>query len=91
MSDKKSKYYVNVKTESDGSHQMHTTYCAFRPSAESNRIEVGKFSSCNEALIKAHAIFDLVRACHFCCHACSELNAKNKLTQNGDYLNGTKK
>ena len=91
MSDKKLKYYVNVKPESDGSHQMHTTFCAFRPCADSARIEVGKFNTCNEALIKAHTIFQVVKGCYFCCHACSELNAKNKLPENGDFINGTKK
>ncbi len=60
-------YYVNTDAQSTGEHEVHKGDCAFLPK---NKIYLGYFGSCKEALIEAKRYFLNVDGCYFCCLEC---------------------
>lgn len=62
-------YYVNKKSQSDGYHEVHTSLCSKLPDSE-NRIYLGDFNSCSEAIKKAKNYYSLVDGCYLCSYAC---------------------
>lgn len=64
-------YYVNkVNTGNPGyNHEVHTADCIWLPSAE-NRIYLGAFSSCSDAVKKAKTYYNNVDGCATCCPLC---------------------
>ena len=45
-------YYVNRNAQLNGDHEVHTTGCAYLPNP-ANRIYLGMFFSCHQAVEKA--------------------------------------
>ena len=64
-----SRYYVNRNAQSNGDHEVHTTGCKYMP-AEENRIYLGVFSNCHDAVREAKKYYDQVNGCYFCSRPC---------------------
>jgi hypothetical protein len=62
-------YYVNKNAQSTGEHEVHKNTCSHLPDTN-NRIGLGYFSSCAEALRKANEYYTEVDGCYYCCPAC---------------------
>ena len=65
------KYYVRISPGLTGIHSVHKKGCPFVPDI-ANRIPLGRFNSCKEALIEARKYFQLVDGCNFCNKDCYE-------------------
>ncbi|MEI7628939.1 MAG: hypothetical protein WCJ80_11905 [Bacteroidota bacterium] len=63
-------YYVNTKAQSNGDHEVHTGSCVYLPSTE-NRLYVGYFSTCAEAVREAKKTYTQADGCYYCCRACN--------------------
>lgn len=62
-------YYVNKNAQSTGEHEVHTSSCYYLPS-ESNRIYLGSFDNCSDAVREAKKYFSNVDGCRYCCSPC---------------------
>lgn len=62
-------YYVNKVAQSNGDHEVHTTGCTYLP-AESNRIYLGEFTSCQPAIVAAKRHYSQSNGCYWCCRPC---------------------
>tara|TARA_Y100001956_G_scaffold43096_1_gene42072 strand:- start:1848 stop:2054 length:207 start_codon:yes stop_codon:yes gene_type:complete len=62
-------YYVNKNVQTNGDHEVHKTGCSFLPSPD-NRIYLGAFSNCKEAVLEAKRIYSQVNGCYFCSREC---------------------
>lgn len=62
-------YYVNKNAQLTGEHEVHTGSCKYLP-VEENRIYLGYFSSCKEALEEARKYYSDVDGCYYCCYPC---------------------
>lgn len=62
-------YYVNKNVQSNGDHEVHKLGCSFIPNIE-NRIYLGEFSNCNDAVKKAKVTYKQVNGCYYCCNSC---------------------
>lgn len=62
-------YYVNKNEQPTGEHEVHKLSCSHLPE-ERNRIYLGSFSSCSEAVREAKKHYDNVDGCKYCCPAC---------------------
>lgn len=62
-------YCVNSKEQPNGDHEVHESTCSFLPS-EQNRIWLGDFESCHEAVREARKHFGQVNGCYYCSYAC---------------------
>ena len=64
-------YYVNKNSTGNPNynHEVHKDGCQWMPSVE-NRIYLGYFSSCSEALTEARKHYANVDGCVTCCSAC---------------------
>ena len=62
-------YYVNKNAQSNGDHEVHKTGCAWLPNAE-NRIYLGDFVSCVQAVTEARKHYSQVNGCAHCSPAC---------------------
>ena len=62
-------YYVNKQAQTNGDHEVHKTGCAFMPSPE-NRIYLGEFSNCREAVRAAKRHYPQSNGCYYCCREC---------------------
>lgn len=62
-------YYVNKVAQITGEHEVHTSSCSFLPSSE-NRIYLGQFYNCDEALNEARKHYPKVDGCYYCCYPC---------------------
>lgn len=63
------KYYVNKNTQSNGDHEVHDEHCKYLPSAE-NRIYLGEFSNCKDAVKEAKKHYTQVNGCKTCSNDC---------------------
>ena len=63
------KYYVNKNAQPNGDHEVHTSSCYFLPSIE-NRIYLGEFTNCKDAVKKAKEYYSQVDGCYFCSNSC---------------------
>lgn len=64
------KYYVHTKPDAQGNHEVHESSCAWLPAAE-NRIYLGEFSNCRDAVSAARTHFSNVDGCAHCSPACN--------------------
>ncbi len=64
-----SRYYVNKNAQSNGDHEVHVSGCSFMP-LEENRIYLGDFSNCEEAVKEAKKYYTDVDGCFYCCLDC---------------------
>ncbi len=62
-------YYVNRRQQSNGDHEVHHENCIYLP-ADENRIELGDFENCRDAVNKAKDHFDQVNGCERCSEPC---------------------
>lgn len=62
-------YYVNKQARETGYYEVHTSRCSFLPSPE-NRIHLGHFTSCQEAVGKARNHRHRVDGCYHCSTVC---------------------
>lgn len=63
------KYYVNKKQQSNGDHEVHTEDCAHMPNEE-NRMYLGIFSNCHDAVTKSKEYYSQSNGCYFCSNEC---------------------
>lgn len=62
-------YYVNKNEQPNGDHEVHTTGCQFLP-APANRVYLGEFAHCRDAVKEAKGYYDQVNGCFFCAREC---------------------
>jgi hypothetical protein len=62
-------YYLSKKTLETGEHEMHTSSCVILPDPN-DRIYLGIFYNCQDALREAKRYFDDVDGCSFCTDCC---------------------
>jgi hypothetical protein len=62
-------YYLNRNQQSGGEREVHISTCSFLPEPK-NRISLGYFSHCREAMKEAKKHYDDVDGCFFCCPEC---------------------
>jgi hypothetical protein len=62
-------YYVNQQAQANGDHEVHTSTCSWLPN-ESNRLYLGQFSSCHDAVAEARKHYSKVNGCYYCSRAC---------------------
>lgn len=65
----KKKYYVHKYTDTQGDHEVHVEGCQKIPLPE-NRIYLGEFSNCDEAVREAKKHRSPVNGCYYCCNLC---------------------
>ena len=64
-----SSYYVRIKPQLNGTNAIHKDDCPFLPSIE-NRIYLGEFNNCTDAVREARMNFPQVSGCPFCSTEC---------------------
>lgn len=72
MTDKEktaTKYYVNKNTQSNGDHEVHRDGCKDMP-ADANRIYLGSFTECADAVKAAEKEYEQVNGCKTCSIEC---------------------
>lgn len=63
-------YYVNKNSQSNGDHEVHTDTCSRLPDV-TNRVYLGLFLSCKDAVEKAKKEnFKKANGCYYCSLAC---------------------
>ena len=62
-------YYVNKNAQPNGDYEVHTLNCSYLPSFE-NRLFLGMFSNCSEAVQAAKKTYPQADGCYYCCKAC---------------------
>jgi len=63
-------YYVNKNAQSNGDHEVHTANCFYLPTIE-NRLYLGMFSSCGDAVKEAKKTYSKADGCYYCCRECN--------------------
>lgn len=63
------KYYVNTNEQLNRDHEVHSIDCNFIPKTE-NRIYLGDFDNCWEAVSEAKKYYSIVNGCKYCCNEC---------------------
>lgn len=59
-------YYVAKQETSNGEHEVHVPRCVHLPDAD-DRVYLGTFSNCGDALRQAQAHFEKSTGCRWCC------------------------
>ncbi len=59
-------YYVNKNAQPNGIHDVHSIGCINMPSFE-NRLFLGKFQTCEDAVREAQKTYPLADGCSYCC------------------------
>lgn len=62
-------YYVNKNVQTTGEHEIHTYDCSYLPDAN-NRIYLGYFDGCKQAIQAAKKYYNNVDGCYYCCRLC---------------------
>jgi hypothetical protein len=62
-------YYVNKVAQSNGDHEVHTSTCSFLPSPQ-NRLYLGEFSNCTDAVKAAKVHYLRSNGCFYCSRPC---------------------
>ncbi len=62
-------YYVNKNAQTTGEHEVHTYDCLYLPDVN-NRIYLGYFDSCKQAIQAAKKYYNNVDGCYYCCRLC---------------------
>ena len=62
-------YYVNRNAQRNGDHEVHTTGCLYMPAPE-NKIYLGNFNHCRDAVREARKHYTQVNGCYYCSNAC---------------------
>lgn len=62
-------YYVNKNVQDNGDHEVHRTGCSYMPLPK-NRIHLGNFSNCKDAVAEAKKHYKRSNGCYYCSNAC---------------------
>jgi len=62
-------YFVNKQPQSNGDHEVHKSGCSFLPDKE-NRIPLGNFFNCSDAVQEAKKHYTQVNGCYYCSSEC---------------------
>nr|VFK12873.1 MAG: hypothetical protein BECKLPF1236A_GA0070988_1007810 [Candidatus Kentron sp. LPFa]VFK29239.1 MAG: hypothetical protein BECKLPF1236C_GA0070990_100831 [Candidatus Kentron sp. LPFa] len=62
-------YYVNKQAQANGDQEVHRSDCLFLPSEE-NRLYLGIFSNCRDAVREAGKYYRQVDGCYHCSREC---------------------
>lgn len=62
-------YYVNKNQQANGDHEVHELNCRYLPDLE-NRIYLGDFSNCKDAVRKAKEYYSQSNGCYYCSYEC---------------------
>jgi hypothetical protein len=62
-------YYINTHEQVNGQHVVHVPRCNYFPE-EKDRIYLGAFTSCHDALKAAKSHYDKSNGCPWCCTDC---------------------
>ncbi|WXR62030.1 hypothetical protein WG909_02070 [Peptostreptococcaceae bacterium AGR-M142] len=62
-------YYVNKNAQNTGEHEVHKETCSYLPSSD-NRIHLGDFNNCKDALNEASKHYNNVDGCYYCSNEC---------------------
>ena len=62
-------YYVNKNAQSNGDHEVHKLGCTYMPSEE-NRLYLGSFTNCFDAVREAKKIYPKSNGCYYCSIEC---------------------
>ena len=62
-------YYVNKNAQSKGEHEVHKSGCSRLPETL-NRIYLGEFERCAEAVKEAKKYYNNVDGCFYCSNEC---------------------
>ncbi|MFB9843998.1 hypothetical protein [Mucilaginibacter ginsenosidivorans] len=65
----KKKYYVNKHAQSNGDHEVHEQSCVYLP-AEQNRLYLGEFYGCRDAVDEAKKTYKSADGCKTCSPGC---------------------
>lgn len=62
-------YYVNENAQANGDHEVHTKDCSWLPDVN-NRIYLGDFTNCKDAVKAAKKHFTKSNGCFYCSNDC---------------------
>lgn len=62
-------YYVNKNEQPNGDHEVHRDGCTWMP-AVANRIHLGVFNNCHDAVREAQKYYEQVNGCATCSPLC---------------------
>lgn len=62
-------YYVNKEEQKNGDHEVHVASCSYLPGT-ANRLYLGEFDNCEDAVAAAMKIYPQSNGCYFCCYEC---------------------
>lgn len=62
-------YYVNKNVQLNGDHEVHRDGCDYIPDV-SNRIYLGYFSNCRDAVNEAKKHYAQSNGCYYCSNEC---------------------
>ncbi|HMB53954.1 MAG TPA: hypothetical protein VKU40_11595 [Thermoanaerobaculia bacterium] len=62
-------YYVNRNAQKSGDHEVHTKDCK-QGAQEQNRLYLGRFENCRDAVRAAKKHYRQSDGCHYCARAC---------------------
>lgn len=63
------RYYVNKNAQPNGDHEVHTSHCSRLPD-EANRLYLGLFSNCHDAVREAKKYYAQSDGCYYCSNPC---------------------
>ena len=64
-------YYVNRNAQENGDHEVHRTHGCPTPAREENRLYLGDFSNCHDAVREAKKHYPTANGCANCSPACN--------------------
>ncbi len=62
-------YYVNKNAQANGDHEVHEEGCSYLPEPQ-NRIYLGLFSNCTDAVREVKKKYVKANGCYFCSKPC---------------------
>lgn len=62
-------YYVNKNAQTNGDHEVHTASCSRLP-LPVNRISLGSFTTCTEAIKEAKKTYSKSNGCYYRSSSC---------------------
>ena len=62
-------YYVNKNAQLNGDYEVHRDGCSYMPDV-GNRIYLGLFDNCHDAVREARKHYSQVNGCYYCSSPC---------------------
>lgn len=62
-------YFVSTIAKENGDHEVFAQGCSWMPDS-SNRMYLGEFSNCIDAMREARKHYQQVNGCYYCCTPC---------------------